>query len=241
MKHVGLNQIELLFDNLEIMVDENARHNMAKYVNLLVRGNKRSRLTGERTRQGIIEKQVYDSLYPLKYLDLKKGEELIDLGTGGGLPGIPIKIIRPDLILTLLDSNRKKALFLKETIDVLGLNDVCVINKRAEEIGQELEHREKYKYVFCRAVAKMAVLAELSLPLLANDGEAVLYKGPGGDNELDKAEKAISICGGVLKMVEHYTLKTGEERKLYIIKKINNTPGKYPRKPGMPGKKPLIG
>lgn len=239
MENASLKQIDLLFNDLEIKTDENARLMMTEYVKILIKGMAKSRLTGERTSQGIIEKQLYDSLYPLKYINLERARNLIDLGTGGGLPGIPIKIIRPDLIITLLDSNRKKALFLKEAIDTLGLKEVSVINKRAEEIAQEVEHREKYSYVFCRAVAKMAVLAELALPLLTNGGEAVFYKGPGGEDELEKAEQAIATCGGVLKNVEHYSLKTGEVRKLYIIKKTKNTPGKYPRKPGVPGKKPI--
>ncbi len=241
MENVNLEQVDLLFKDLGIKADERARVLMVEYVNCLIKGMAKSRLTGERTSLGIIEKQVYDSLYPFRYLKLERASNLIDLGAGGGLPGIPIKIIRPDLKITLLDSNRKKALFLKETVDALGLEKVMVVNKRAEEIGQELEHREKYSYVFSRAVAKMAVLAELALPLLINDGEAVFYKGPGGEDEFEKAEQAIAICGGVLKNVEHYTLKTGELRKLYIIKKTKSTPGKYPRKSGIPGKKPISG
>jgi len=239
VENVNLEQIDLLFKDLDIKTDEKARLMMAEYVNMLIKGMTKSRLTGERTSQGIIEKQVYDSLYPLKYIKLERASNLIDLGTGGGMPGIPIKIIRPDLIITLLDSNRKKALFLKETIDALGLKEALVINKRAEEIGQEFEHREKYKYVFCRAVAKMVVLAELALPLLKNSGEAIFYKGPGGVDELEKADQAIATCGGIIKNVEHYTLNTGEVRKLYIIKKTKSTPEKYPRKSGIPGKKPI--
>lgn len=241
MENVSLKQVDILFNDLDIKTNERTCLRMAKYVNMLIKGMSKCRLTGETTGQGIIEKQIYDSLYPLKYLNLEREKSLIDLGTGGGLPGIPIKIIRPDLIVTLLDSNRKKTLFLKETINALGLEKTFVVNKRAEEIGQEFEHREKYSYVFCKAVAKMAVLAELALPLLTSGGEAVFYKGPGGEGELEKAEQAIAICGGVLRKVEQYTLKTGEERKLYIIRKTNNTPMKYPRKPGMPAKKPLTG
>lgn len=239
MVNANLKQINLLLNDLDIKADDKARLMMAKYTNMLIKGMSKCRLTGEKTSQGIIEKQLHDSLYPLKYINLERAKNLIDLGTGGGLPGIPIKIIRPDLKVTLLDSNRKKALFLKETINALGLEEVFVVNKRAEEIGQELEHREKYDYVFCRAVAKMSVLAELALPLLMNGGEAVFYKGPGGEEELKKAEHAITICGGALKITKHYNLKTGEERKLYVIKKTNSTPMKYPRKPGVPGKKTI--
>lgn len=241
MKSISISQIESLFNDLDIKANDRAKHMMAEYVNLLIRNMSKCRLTGEQTSQAILEKQVYDSLYPLKFINLKRSKKLIDLGTGAGLPGIPIKIIRPDLIVTLLDSNRKKALFLKETIDVLRLKEVYVVNRRAEEIGQELEHREKYSYVISRAVAKMSVLAELALPLLKSGGEALLYKGPGGEEELANAEQAIATCGGVLKNVENYKLKSGEVRKLYVVKKTNITPKKYPRKPGMPGKKPITG
>lgn len=239
MEKISLNQVEILFNELEIEAAERAKIEMLRYVNLLMKGMERSRLTGDQTGRKILEKHVYDSLYPLKLIDLKKESKLIDLGAGGGLPGIPIKIVRPDLSVTLLESNRKKALFLKKSINTLGLEKVFVVNKRAEEIGQDSEHREKYKYVLCRAVAKIDVLAELALPLLINSGEAVFYKGPGWEDELEKAERAVEVCGGAFKSIASYSLKSGEERKIVLIKKKNKTPEKYPRRPGIPGKKPI--
>lgn len=239
VENVSLKQIDMLFKDLDIETDFKTKEIMKEYVNLVSSGMAKCRLTGEQTGSGFIEKQVYDSLYPLKLINIDRTSKLLDLGAGGGLPGIPVKIIKPDLIVTLLDSNKKKALFLKDCINKLRLKDIVVVNKRAEEIGQEFGHREKYNYVFCRAVAKMAVLAELALPLLTIDGEAVFYKGPGGVDELEKAAQAIATCGGVLKSVKHYTLKTGEKRNLIIIKKSEDTPLEFPRKSGLPGKKPI--
>lgn len=239
MEKKYLEQIEGVFDELDINADYNVLLKMEIYTNALIKGMEKSRLTGERTKERIIKKQLYDSLIALKYVNLKKASSLIDLGTGGGLPGVPIKIVRPDLVITLLDSNRKKTLFLKDTIKILGLEKINVVNKRAEEIGQEAEHREKYNYIFSRAVAKMSVLAELALPLLTLGGEAIFYKGPRGDDEFKTAEGAIETCGGALKYVKSYDLKNGESRKLYVIKKIKATPGKYPRKSGKPGKNPI--
>lgn len=235
-----LKKIDTLFQDLGVKAKKNVRVMMGEYIKLLLEGMEKSRLTGEKTEHGIIEKQLYDAIYPLKDIIIEKNSKLIDLGTGGGLPGIPIKIIRPDLKVTLLDSNRKKALFLKEVINKLNLQDISVINDRAESIGQDLMHRESYDYIFCRAVARLTVLAELSLPLLKIGGKAVLYKGPRGEEELHEAKNALITCGGALENIKEYTLKAGEKRKLYVIKKIKLTPDQYPRKPGVPGKKPII-
>ncbi len=239
MAQKTLNMIDKLFKELGIRVDENARVMMKEYVLLLQKGMEKCRLTGERTEQGIIEKHLYDAIYPLICINIENNSRLLDLGTGGGLPGIPIKIIRPDLKVTLLDSNRKKALFLKETTGTLNLKDIGIINKRAEILGQDLMYREKYDYILCRAVAKIAVLAEISLPLLRVGGKALLYKGPRGELELEAAENALKVCGGSLESIKEYNLKGGEERKLYVIKKIKITPQQYPRRPGLPGKRPI--
>lgn len=234
-----ITKIEALFNELDIRVDENSRVMIKEYVMLLLKGMEKCRLTGEKTEHGIIEKHLYDAIYPLKCINIENSSRLLDLGTGGGLPGIPIKIIRPDLKLTLLDSNKKKALFLKETIRALNLTGVEVTINRAELVGHNSMYREAYDYILCRAVAKTAVLAELSLPLLRIGGKAILYKGPRGEEELKKAINAINICGGSLESIKDYSLKSGEERKLFLIKKIKLTPEKYPRKPGLPAKRPI--
>ncbi|MFO7929698.1 MAG: 16S rRNA (guanine(527)-N(7))-methyltransferase RsmG [Candidatus Humimicrobiaceae bacterium] len=239
MAEETIKKIDMLFKDLEIRVDKKIRIMMKDYVKLLVKGMEKVRLTGEKTEHGIIEKQLYDAIYPLKDIKIEENSNLLDLGSGGGLPGIPIKVVRPELKVTLVESNRKKANFLKETINILNLHDINVINDRVESIGQDLRHREKYDYVFCRAVAKIAVLAELSFPLLKIGGKAIFYKGPRGEEDFEDAKNALNICGGFLESIKKYNLKTGEERKLYVIEKIKVTPDRYPRKPGLPGKKPI--
>ncbi|MGM0651612.1 MAG: 16S rRNA (guanine(527)-N(7))-methyltransferase RsmG [Bacillota bacterium] len=239
MKYETQKKIDNLFQELGIKAKEEARVMVSEYIKLLMKGMEKSRLTGERTERGIIEKQLYDAIYPLKSINIEKNCSVVDLGTGGGLPGIPVKIIRPDLEIYLLDSNRKKTVFLEEAIIKLKLTGIKIINDRAEVIGHDIMHREKHDYILCRAVAKLSVLAELSLPLLRIGGKAILYKGPRGDEEYMEAKNALMTCGGSLESIEKYTLKAGEARRLYVIKKIKNTPDQYPRKPGMPGKKPI--
>ncbi len=234
------DQIDAMFARLELeQIAVFKRKQMARYTELLLEGLKKSRLTGEKTAEGIIWRQIYDALYFLKLKEPAPGASIIDLGSGGGLPGIPIKICRPDTAVHLMDSSRKKAAFLNEATEKLGLQGAYVLWGRAEEYGQNPRYREKCDLVVSKAVAEMAVLAELALPFLKIGGRAILYKGPRGNQEAETAEKAIAVCGGQLTAVWNYELRSGEERALYEITKKNYSPLKYPRRPGKPARNPI--
>ena len=164
----------------------------------------------------------------------------IDIGTGAGFPGVPLKIMRPALRLTLLDSSRKKITFLKHLVRCLGLTDVQLLWKRAEEVGQDEQHRERYDIALARAVADLTVLAEYCLPLCRKGGCFVAQKGARIEQELENAKPAIEILGGKLREAKTLHLPgLKEPRSLVVIDKLRETPTKYPRRPGVARKRPL--
>lgn len=220
-------------------VESLSKEKLARYIDLLLEGLQKLRLTGEKGAEGIVWQQIYDSIYILKLTKLDPWSRVVDLGSGAGLPGVPLKICRPDLELFLMDSNRKKARFLNEVIEKLDLHRAYVLCGRAEEYGQNSEHREKYEVVLSKAVAEAPTLAELALPLLREGGRAIFYKGPRGKKEIQEAEQAIKNCGGELSGQWTYSLKSGEQRLLFEVRKTAITPPKYPRRAGVPAKKPL--
>ncbi len=232
--------IEAMLERLELKpVSSRKKEKLSQYVKLLLEGLKKTRLTGEKTAEGIIKNQIYDSLKILMFFDLNPGTKVVDLGSGGGLPGLPVKICKPDIEIYLMDANRKKALFLKEAITNLNINLAEVLCGRAEDYGQSAAHRARYDLIICKAVAKAAVLAELALPLVKVGGIVALYKGPLGAKEIQEAEKAIAVCGGQQENSWHYKLQNGEKRMLYLIRKIIVTPPKYPRRAGKPLNNPI--
>ncbi len=231
--------IEML-EELDLKAEYGSKVNqLSLYVSLLMDGLKKTRLTGDKTAEGIINNQIYDSLALLKYYDLNPGTVTVDLGSGGGLPGMPVKICKPDIKMHFMDANRKKALFLAHTIKKLQIKQAEVLYGRAEDYGQKAEHRGRYELILIKAVANAAVLAELALPLLKVGGMVVLYKGPLGAKEIEQAKIAFVTCGGKPEKSYHYKLESGEERSLYLIKKYNITPPQYPRSAGKPSKYPI--
>lgn len=213
---------------------------LVRYVQLLLEELKRQRITGEVTAEEIFEKQIYDSLYPLKVLKFEPGDKMIDVGSGGGFPGLPLKIMLLDLEISLMDSNRKKIAFLRENVKILNLSKIDCLLGRAEDYGRSKEHRASYNYIAAKAVARMNVLAELTLPFLKIGGSALFFKGPRGEEELLEAENAIALCGGLLQESIDYQLPGGEERKLYLVRKVAVTPEEYPRRVGKPTKNPIF-
>jgi 16S rRNA (guanine527-N7)-methyltransferase len=164
----------------------------------------------------------------------------IDIGTGAGFPGLPIRIMRPLLRMTLVDSSRKKTVFLKHLVKCLGLQGVEVLWARAEALGQDPAHRERYDVVLARAVADLAVLAEYCLPLCRKGGRFVAQKGAEIHDELQEAQTAIDVLGGTLREVKALHVPgLSDARSLVVIDKLKETPDKYPRRPGMPSKRPL--
>ena len=209
------------------------------YSKLLVEWNEKINLTAITDPEGIALKHFYDSLYPFTLTDIDQGASVIDVGTGAGFPSCPLKIIRNDLNLTLLDSLNKRIGFLREISDKLKLNADCV-HGRAEELGKTVEYREKYDIACARAVANLSELCEYCLPFVRINGKFIALKGSSGREELNDAKNAMKILGGELELLKKYTLPNGDGRTLIVIKKIAPTPEKYPRNKGQMKKKPLV-
>jgi 16S rRNA (guanine527-N7)-methyltransferase len=211
------------------------------YYQALKTWNARFNLTAITDPEGVQIRHFLDSLSCLLVMDASlRGQSLIDVGSGAGFPGLPLKIVYPDLRLTLLEATRKKTGFLQHIVERLELGDVTIINARAEQIGQEAQHREAYDWVVARAVATMPTLVEYLLPLCRLGGHCLAQKGETAAAETATAESAIQILGGRLGRLLPVELPgLAETRHLVLINKIACTPDKYPRRPGMPAKHPL--
>ncbi len=231
--------LTLAIKKLELKIDQQQEELLLRYCSLLLEGLSKQRLTGECRLEELVNRQIYDCLYPLKKVIFGSGSRIVDLGSGGGLPGIPIAVCVPECRIYLIEANQKKAAFLVDTARSLKLDNVFVLNERAEHYGRAEAHREQYHYVLSKAVAAAAVLAELALPLLLPGGQAIFYKGPRGEEEMNEATKAISVCGGSLVNRYDYKLPAGEQRSIYLVEKINPSPSLYPRAAGKPAKNPI--
>ncbi len=209
-----------------------------KYMNMLIEWNEKINLTAIVEPKEIILKHFIDSLTVCNYLN--EGSSVVDVGTGAGFPGIPLKILRPDIDVTLMDSLNKRINFLQIVIKELGLNGIVAIHGRIEDFGKNKDFRGKFDYSVSRAVANLSVLSEYMLPLVKISGKCICMKGSNVDEELEKANKAINILGGKLYDVNKFFLPdTDMGRNIIIIKKEKNTPNKYPRKAGIPNKEPI--
>lgn len=213
------------------------------YYKELVDWNRRMNLTAITDYEEVQLKHFLDSLSVTLALKppMNGGDfRLIDVGTGAGLPGIPLKILLPDINLVLLDSTAKKADFLHHLKSKLGLDDIEIVVGRAETIAHEAHYREKFKLVLSRAVASLPALVELALPFCTVSGSFVAQKKGDVDTEASQASKAITVLGGSLREVKRVELEElPDERCLVIIDKVAPTPEQYPRRPGMPNKRPL--
>lgn len=206
----------------------------------LLEWNKQHNLTAITADDGIRVKHFLDSLSCALVMKARPPRSLVDIGTGAGFPGIPLKILFPEMRLTLVESVGKKADFCRHVAEALGLKGVRVMNCRAEEIGQLADHREGYDWAVARAVAGLPVLAEYLLPLVRLSGMALAQKGESGPEEAQQAERALRILGGRLKKLEPVHLPgIAEDRYLVLIEKVAATPPQYPRRVGLPVKKPL--
>lgn len=199
------------------------------YAERLVRWNSHVNLTAITEPEEIVIKHFADSLYPLKYIQMTAGQKVVDVGSGGGFPGLPMLIVNPSIEGNFVDSVGKKLAFVKDVLRNSGLFGT-VTHKRAEEIGKDNAYREQYDYAVARAVAPLNILCEYCLPLVRVGGLLVSLKGSSGKDELRQAEKAIKTLGGELAKFEEYSLSNGDGRSLIIIRKISQTPTKYPRK-----------
>lgn len=215
-----------------------------RYYRALVARNREINLTRITDYGDVQVRHFLDSLSCLSVMGAAgslSGRRLIDVGTGAGLPGIPLQILAPDIRLTLLEATGKKADFLRDVVLALGLRDVEVITGRAEELGHAPAHRESYDFVLARAVAALPSLAELMLPLCKVGGRCIAQKKGNVAGELKQAEKAVTLLGGRVTAVPQVHIIAGEnDRYLVVIEKVEPTPERYPRRPGMPVKRPLL-
>ncbi len=208
------------------------------YAALLVEWNQKMNLTAITSPDGIAVLHFADSLSLLKSLPLTGEERLLDIGTGAGFPAIPLKIFRPQLQLTMMDSLNKRLTFLKEVLATVGLT-ANVIHSRAEEAARDKTLRQQFDVVTARAVASLQVLAEYCLPYVKVGGTFAAMKGPSCKEECEVAQKAIATLGGKLERVDSFTLSDGSKRNIAIIQKVANTPDTYPRHGSKIAKKPL--
>lgn len=228
--------------NYGFKLSSKQKEQFATYYNKLIEFNKKVNLTRITDKNEVYLKHFFDSITPLlEFSDLFKGEKsLCDVGAGAGFPSLPIKILCPDLSITIVDSLGKRLKFLDELVSDLSLDKVTLVHSRAEDAGQNKNLREKFDLVTGRAVARMSVLSEYCLPLAKVDGYLVTLKGPKAQDELADAKNAIEVLGGSVKEVKELMLPdTDDERTLIVVKKVKATPKKYPRQAGTPSRKPL--
>lgn len=210
------------------------------YERELMDWNRKFNLTAIRDEESIRTKHYLDSFSCVLAWKSLPPSRLIDIGTGAGFPGLPLKILYPNLHVTLVESVGKKAMFCQHIVRVLGLEAVEVVQSRAETVGQDPRHRESYDWAVARAVAKLNVLAEYLLPLVKVGGRMLAQKGESGPAEAQAAENAMKILGGKIRKIIQVNLpRVVDDRYLIAVEKIAASPPKYPRKPGVPAKTPL--
>ncbi len=213
---------------------------LASFERELLEWNEKFNLTAIRNVEEIRTKHFLDSFSCVLAWKENPPKRLIDVGTGAGFPGIPLKILYPSMQLTLVESVGKKADFCRHAVETLNLETVEVITARAEEVGHMPAQRESYGWAVARAVADLPALAEYLLPLVQLGGCALAQKGQSGPAEAHKAEKTLKILGGKIRQLIPVTLPgVAEERYLVVVDKVAATPPQYPRKPGIPAKRPL--
>ena len=230
-------ELEIKAKQIEIELTKEQIEKYYNYMNLLLEWNEKINLTAIIEPREIILKHFVDSLTIAKYI--KDDEKLIDVGTGAGFPGIPLSIVKENTDIVLLDSLNKRINFLEEVKENLKLENITTIHGRAEEFGKNKNEREKYDIATSRAVAPLNILLEYLLPLVKVGGRAICMKGSNIE-EVENAKNALEILGGKIEKTEEITLPNSDiKRNIIIVKKIKNTPSKYPRKPGTPSKEPI--
>lgn len=235
MNILPIEATRALFNNIDISVETFEK--LTKYADLLVEWNEKINLTAITDPQGITEKHFLDSILPYTFIDIPQNATVIDVGTGAGFPGVPLKVFKSDIKLTLLDSLNKRINFLETLCNALEIDAEC-IHARAEDAGAG-DLREQFDIATARAVARLSVLCEYCLPLVKVGGRFIALKGSSGLEELEDAENAIKILGGEIELSKEYTLPSGDERTLIVIKKVSHTPKNYPRSKGKMNKAPL--
>ena len=225
---------------LGITLDEIQKKQFTDFYEYLVEKNKVMNLTGITEFQEVLIKHFLDSLACVKAVDMSRIKRIMDIGTGAGFPGVPLKIAFPHLEACLLDSLKKRVNFLEETFQMLKLENITAIHGRAEEYAKNKQYRETYDLCVSRAVSNLATLSEYCLPYVKTGGYFISYKSGTVQEEVELAQKAVKILGGKIQIVVYFQLPDSEiQRSLVVIEKIKATPGRYPRKAGTPLKEPL--
>lgn len=234
------SHFQKILEKWEIPFSSEQQEQFVTYYEMLVEKNKVMNLTAITEFNEVLDKHFLDSIALARYVDLTTSISLIDLGTGAGFPGMPLKIMFPNLKVTLADSLNKRIVFLDEVIGELGLTDIQTVHARAEDLAHNPDYREQYDYCVSRAVANLSSLSEYCLPFVRIGGSFISYKSGEIEEELAAAKKAIFLLGGQFDQVIPFQLEgTDLGRSFVLIKKDKKTAKTYPRKSGMPTKKPL--
>lgn len=222
---------------INVIITEDEIKSLYQYMKLMLEWNKIINLTAITDEKEVILKHFIDSISINKYI--KEANKIMDIGTGAGFPGIPLKILNKDIEFILVDSLNKRINFLGEVKKELLLDKIELLHARAEELAKNRKYRESVDIVVSRAVARLRVLAEYMLPFVQENGLCICMKGPNIEEELEESKKALDILGGKIENIEHIILPGDLERNIILIRKVKKTPEKYPRKAGIPVKQPL--
>ena len=240
-----MEKLRELLGQINIDISDEQLGMFNTYYEMLIETNKVMNLTAITEKDEVIVKHFVDSIALIPFLKEKYGDDfselsLIDIGTGAGFPGIPLKIMLPDIKVTLLDSLNKRIKFLDNVIDTLSLKNIKTIHGRAEDYASDKVYRETFDFCVSRAVANLSTLSEYCLPFVAVDGMFISYKAGNLEEEINSSKKAIKVLGGKISKVEEFILpSTDNERVFVFINKIEKTPKTYPRKAGVPSKNPI--
>ena len=227
-------------EDISVDISDRQQEQFFLYYTMLIEWNQVMNLTAITDMKEVIFKHFVDSVSLVKAIDVSRETSLIDVGTGAGFPGIPLKIMFPELKVTLLDSLNKRVRFLNEVIQHIGIDGIQAIHGRAEDIGRNPEYREKYDLCVSRAVANLATLSEYCMPYVKIGGSFISYKSGTVSTEIKQAEIAVKLLGGEFGNIVNFRInEIDAERTLIKIEKIHKLQSKYPRKAGMPGKEPL--
>ena len=235
-----MKELQIALEQLNIPYNEETLEKYRLYMEGIIEWNEKVNLTSITEKDEFIKLHFIDSIMSVPCEEFQKAKKIIDVGTGGGFPGIPLALAAPDKEFVLMDSLNKRIKIINQLCEEIGITNVTAVHARAEELAKNKAHRQKYDLCVSRAVANLSTLSEYCLPFIKQGGWFLSYKGPDTDKELSDAKKAIKILGGQIDREELAALESsGLEHKIIFIKKVKDTPAKYPRKAGTPSKDPL--
>ncbi|ARJ50900.1 16S rRNA (guanine(527)-N(7))-methyltransferase RsmG [Staphylococcus lutrae] len=224
-----------------IVLSAHQKQQFEKYYEMLVEWNEKINLTSITEKHEVYLKHFYDSVASSFYYDFNRTLQLCDVGAGAGFPSIPLKIVFPEIHVTIVDALNKRIQFLNQLAEALDLEGVRFVHDRAETFAKKEDYRASFDVVTARAVARMTVLSELCIPLVKKQGMFIALKASKGQEELEEARFAVGVLGGRIQQVNTFELpEEAGERQVILIEKRSQTPKKYPRKPGTPNKSPLV-